>query len=390
MALALLIDSSDFRGFPPGGQLTFSKGLVGAYGRRLALVGVVTDDAPVGRWTELALGEHRLPFFGLCRRDPAQHKKPVIPAKVRAYLALRRHMPAIRALGVRNVFMQSPECLMAGAHYPWRSMCYRCAGVNNELTFSRYHWARRFAGHFEWRLFRALKRADVILASADDDAIDAFVGRSRGLLRRDRVIKFPTRVDTALFHPKPKAAARKAVGLERHSTLIVACGQINWVKGWDLVLRALAIAREKRSEMRLVFVGDGEDRPALSRLAKELAVGEFVTITGSVTRETVAEYLNAADVVAFGSHREGWSNAMLEALACGCAIVSTDVSGARDLIVPEGNGLIVSGRQPDVFAEALLRALGFKRALKVSTEIAQRYAVSGLRGALGAVWSPLS
>ena len=157
-----------------------------------------------------------------------------------------------------------------------------------------------------------------------------------------------------------------------------------------MILQGFQRARGKQPDLELVFVGDGEDRPQVVALADALGVSDAVHITGYVDAGRVVDYLNAAHVCAVGSHMEGWSMAMLEMLACGKAIVSTDVSGARDMIRQGENGCVVDGRDPGEFADALLQALTLTDAGRVSLEMARKFSVQTLARDLGALWPPLA
>ena len=97
-----------------------------------------------------------------------------------------------------------------------------------------------------------------------------------------------------------------------------------------------------------------------------------------------------SDLCAVTSHSEGWSLAMLEMLACGKAIVSTDVSGANDMIRSGHNGFVVKERNPSLFADAISKALELKNVREVSLEIAARYSTKTIVSDLGLLWQPLS
>jgi glycosyltransferase involved in cell wall biosynthesis len=93
-----------------------------------------------------------------------------------------------------------------------------------------------------------------------------------------------------------------------------------------------------------------------------------VKITGFQKPGGVCCYLNAANVVVSGSLAEGWSVAMLEALACGKPLVSTSVSGIKEMILPRRNGFVVQGRDPVEFAKAMEDALALKDADQISSQ----------------------
>lgn len=81
---------------------------------------------------------------------------------------------------------------------------------------------------------------------------------------------------------------------------------------------------------------------------------------------------------------------MLEMLACGKAIVSTDVSGANDMIISGHNGFVVKKRNPALFADAIIRAFELKNAEQISLKIAYQYSTKRLAADLGSLWEPLS
>lgn len=387
----LLLEGCDFERFPAGGQLAVARQLMAAYGPRLALVGIATGDVPVGRWVERDLGGIRFPFFATGRREIGA-RRPRVPARLSRYLGLQRHREAILSLGTRAAFTQAPEDLLAVAGWGLDRLCYLFPGVENPIAAARYPWARPLAGLHDRLLFRALGAADAVLASADDEAIEGLVARSRGRLSRSRIQPLPSHYDERVFFPVPPALARDRTGGEPGGPLLVSVGRLSFVKGWDLVLAAFARLLAERPGARLRFVGDGEDRARVERSARALGVGAEVSITGFLPPAEVSLHVNAADVVVVGSRREGWSVAMLEALGCGKPLVTTDVSGARALVHPGRNGFVVPGRDPGELARALGRALRLDpaRAARESLEVARRYALPELPVRIGAAWSVLS
>jgi glycosyltransferase involved in cell wall biosynthesis len=389
----LLIDSSDFQAFPPGGPLAHSRQLLAAFGPRLALVGICTDGTPTGRWVERELDGRRYHFFGLGRRRPGA-VRPLVPARLQQLLRLTRHRRGILSLGVRAAFVQAPEDLIAVSRWGLDRLCYQLHGVENPLAvLPRYAWGGPLARWFDRLTFSALEQAEVILASADDAAIDRLVARSRGRLARERVVRFPTHYDPDVFgpgDPRERAEARRALGWAEGEPVAVCVGRLNQVKGWDLLLAAFEELRRAVPAARLCFVGDGEDRPTLEARLAERGLADRVAVTGFQPPREVARHLRAADLAVVGSHREGWSVAMLEALACGLPMVATDVSGARELVRPGENGFVVEAREPGAFAQAMAAALRLPRAREVSLALAADYRLDRLAARLGARWGVLA
>jgi glycosyltransferase involved in cell wall biosynthesis len=383
----VVIEGSDFETFPVGGQLAVARSLMKIFGSRLALVGMSRSEWPIGRWTEREISGTPYLFFSVCHREPSA-EKPFVPVRLTFYRALRRFKKQILSLGCRSAFIQAPEALLAVSHWNWESLCYRFAGVENPLNVSRYPFVRPFRPLLDKFIFSALNRADLILATADQDAINTLAARSNGQLAGDRLMQMPTCVDSCLFHPVPLQDARAKLGLPENCRVFVNSGRIGRFKGWELVLDAFEVFLRRNHNALLFFVGDGEDRCLLQAQIDERNLGLQVKITGFQKPSEVAAYLNAADVFVCGSLKEGWSVAMLEALACGKAIVSTEVSGTAAMIKPGENGFILQDRDPLKFAEAMENALRLADAEQVSTSTAASFDLTRMGERLARVWAP--
>jgi glycosyltransferase involved in cell wall biosynthesis len=384
----LLIEGSDFETIPAGGQLAMVRALLKLFGDRLALVGMNRGDGPTGRWIQKEISGTAYPFFPVANLE-LSGKRPFIPARLRFYTGLRRWKHNILSLGCKAAFIQAPEALLAASYWDWNSLCFWFPGVENPLKASRYPYAKPLWRLFDNALFSALDRANVILAAADDEAINALVSRSNGRLERERLIQLPTCVDTSLFHPAPPNTVRPGLGIPANCTVFVTVGRIGRFKGWELLLDAFEhFLRRSRSAL-LFFVGDGEDRSPLQAQIDARGLDSKVTITGFQNPNKIAAYLNAADAVISGSLLEGWSVATLEALACGKVIVSTQVSGVTAMIKPGQNGFIVKTRDAAIFANAMEDALQLSDAEQVSTSIAARFDLTRMGEKLARLWPPL-
>ena len=380
----LIIEGCNFIDCPIGGQLSFAKQLVDVYGEEVALVGV-TDrkDIPIGKWIKLEINEKEMDFFAY-QRITCSGKKPLIPARISGFFAIRKYKKQILARN-KNAITQAPELLIAIHNWGWDSLCYEFPGVENPLIMPRFKWGKPFAEIYEKHLFKALQKADVILASAGDTAIQNLEHRSKGLLKFGVTQQFPTRVDTNFF--KPKSVNRENdLAITHKDKIIVVCGRINAVKGWDLILKSFKLVREEKKDIQLYFVGDGEDRNKLENEIRAFDLTSVVHITGYQNSNQVFLWLNAADLVLVGSHKEGWSISMLESLACGKPIVSTDVSGAKEMILNGENGYIVNSRKPLEFAKGIMAGLNLRDSMEKSLKIVSKYRLSTLKTDLDSLW----
>ena len=111
-----------------------------------------------------------------------------------------------------------------------------------------------------------------------------------------------------------------------------------------MLLEAWPTVRRRVPSATLVLVGDGPERGRLEELA-----GDGVVFAGAT--HDVVRHLSAADVVAVCSRWEGMSLSVLEAMACGRAIVATEVAGIREAL--GDTGVVVPSEAPDAFADAV-------------------------------------
>ncbi|MCP4248705.1 MAG: glycosyltransferase [bacterium] len=142
------------------------------------------------------------------------------------------------------------------------------------------------------------------------------------------------------------------LGLDAGRPLLLWVGRLDPIKGLDVLVRAIALIR-RTQPVQLAIVGDGPYREELEACIAANDLGESVRLLGM--RGDVASWLQAADVFVFPSRTEGLPNALLEAMAVGLPVVTTDVAGCRDLIRHGRTGLLVPADDAAALAAAVLR-----------------------------------
>ena len=177
-------------------------------------------------------------------------------------------------------------------------------------------------------------------------------------------------VDLKLFAPQDRAVARRELGLHPDAPIVLSVGSLIPVKAVDLVVRATAAL----ARATLVIVGDGPERPALQRLARDLSLGQRVRFLGAMAQPRLASAYNAADVLVLASVREGFPNVLLEALACGTPIVATAVGGMPEIVREPAAGRLVQERTPEAIAAALHAVLADPPARAAVRAYAERFA----------------
>jgi len=172
----------------------------------------------------------------------------------------------------------------------------------------------------------------------------------------DRIDVVPNGVDAELFWPRDRGAARTELGHGGDARRwLLYVGRLEEPKGVLDLLKAFSILVRRRTDVRLVVVGDGSQREAFARAAAG-DLGDRVLLAGRCPLEKVPSWMAACDALVLPSWAEGTPNVVLEALACGRRVVATSVGGTPDLIHGSELGDLVPPRNPELLAEALGRA----------------------------------
>lgn len=163
----------------------------------------------------------------------------------------------------------------------------------------------------------------------------------------DRVVVLENGVDTARFNRflLPDTSKRR---------VRVGCvANLRPVKNIDGLMRAAKVALERFPQLVFEVAGDGEHREELERLHAELGLGERFVLRGSVA--DVAGFLRTVEIAVLPSHSEGMSNALLEYMSAGRAVIATDVGANAKLVEHERSGLIVPPGDEAAVVDAIAR-----------------------------------
>lgn len=153
--------------------------------------------------------------------------------------------------------------------------------------------------------------------------------------------------------PEERSAARASLNIPDGAFVMLTASRLAAWKRVDRAIRALHRVASWAPQSLLVVVGDGEERPRLEALARELGVSTNVRFVGAVPQADVMTCMHAADVFLAIADLSNVGNPLLEAMACGVCIVAVDAGDTRDLIQDGVTGRLVDSSNRSGIARPL-------------------------------------
>jgi glycosyltransferase involved in cell wall biosynthesis len=195
---------------------------------------------------------------------------------------------------------------------------------------------------------RTFAKADAIVAVSDGVADDlaSCIG-----IDRSRI----TRIYNPIVSPRLAIFAQRPVNhpwfTSAQPPIVLGAGRLTAAKDFATLIRAFAVVRNQR-RARLVILGEGEERQSLQSLAKDLGVDADFALPGFV--DNPYQYMRRAAVFVLSSKWEGFGNVLVEAMACGTAVVSTDCpNGPREILEGGLHGTLIPVGDPMLLARAI-------------------------------------
>jgi glycosyltransferase involved in cell wall biosynthesis len=187
---------------------------------------------------------------------------------------------------------------------------------------------------------------------AVSDAVSDELIRSERL-DPQRIIIIENGVDVARFKVDPAPGLRDRLGLAADTLVVGGVGRLSLEKGFHHLVESIALVRRHGVSVDLVLAGDGPERSRLERDVRTLGLEGHAHFLG-MQRDPRPVYA-ALDMFALPSLEEGSPNALLEAMACGRAVVAARVGGVPEIVEHERSGLLVEPGSPAALAAALER-----------------------------------
>ncbi|MFH1432773.1 MAG: glycosyltransferase family 4 protein [archaeon] len=167
---------------------------------------------------------------------------------------------------------------------------------------------------------------------------------------KDKIVVIPVGVDTDRFKPMKVKKEPHTVGF------LAVLDEYHRYKGLDYLLKAIAQVKEKVHDVKLLVGGSGALLPEYKKMADELGISQSVEFFGFVPDDKLVEFYNKLDVFVLpstSSEQEGFGTVLLEALACGTPVITTEIAGIADEIAENGLGVVIKPRNECGLAGAL-------------------------------------
>lgn len=243
--------------------------------------------------------------------------------------------------------------------------------VFNDLRTIAY-WAGQYV-----RIYRGVaSAADAVIATSDQqEALFDRIFR----IADGRLHKVYNGMDLGVFAPGPEGLLlRRALEIPPDAPVLLCVARFVRDKGLKYVVGAMPAIVSAHPDVRLVLVGDGEQREALTQLARRGGVEHHVRFTGYVPLAELPSYFNLCDLFVNATiRRNGYDLTMLEAMACGKVVVSSNVGSTPTLIRDGVDGLLVPVGDSRALAERVVGALRSREQLVEMGRRARAKALSG-------------
>lgn len=237
----------------------------------------------------------------------------------------------------------------------WGGLVAKLSGCPVLISSRRDMGILRSAKHrIAYRLLAPI--ADQVLTVSEE--VRQFCLRQDGL-PPSKVVTLYNGIEVERFAAAPdRDRLRQKMGLAEASHLVTTLGHIRRVKGIDTLVRAAAVVRREFPRALFLVIGDVSEPQhfrELQALCREQGTAETVRFLGP--SEDVAALLKMSDLFCLPSRSEGFSNALVEAMACGLPCVVTRVGGNAEAIEDNVSGFVVPPDDPEPLADRILRLL---------------------------------
>jgi glycosyltransferase involved in cell wall biosynthesis len=283
-------------------------------------------------------------------------RNTILPIRFYAFFYGRKINSVIRNYNIHSVYSHAEE--ISYWIKPGMRILYHMHGSTNALVKAKKRIFRTKLLREQWESIRRanIKKAKHIIAI---DHLCMNLIRRHGM--EDKAVLLPNFVDTSVFY-KDTAGCSLVEHIDKKILLFV--GRIEEVKGLELFVDTLLeMNRRETGKWNGVIVGRGTYEPILKKYISDASAESLFYFTGPVfEQDKLRGIYNKASILMIPSFYEGIPMVILESLACGTPVISTDVGGVKDLIADGVLCHVNDRRDPSEFADLIEFALKKKDA----------------------------
>ena len=211
--------------------------------------------------------------------------------------------------------------------------------------WSRYLPGNDFNGFFRKKMTKLVVRHASTVTTVSENLARAM--QYHGLTNHNFMV-LPNVVDVNIFKIAPHQNAIPKI-------IHISCFE-DKSKNISVLLESLKLLKDKQIPYQAVLIGDGMDYHMMRRKASEIQLNDSVSFTGLLQGQDLANALASGDFLVLSSNYENMPVVIIEALACGLPVVSTNVGGISE-IINESNGMLVPPRNAEKLADAMQEML---------------------------------
>ena len=168
---------------------------------------------------------------------------------------------------------------------------------------------------------------------------------------------------------KTREEIRKELNLKKDDKVLISIGRLFKAKGYPYLIEAIKILKSKYPDIKLLIIGEGEEKNKLETQIRGLNLEKNIFLLGR--KENVSNYLNASDIFVLASLWEGFGLAIVEAMACGLPVITTNVGGIPEIIKDKISGLLVNPKDFKILAQKI------DYLLNLDADSKERFALKG-------------
>ncbi|MDZ7400715.1 MAG: glycosyltransferase family 4 protein [Candidatus Woesearchaeota archaeon] len=355
--LGIIIPADIKRQFPQGGALTFVLNFAELYQGE-----IIIFDATLKRKELFA--SRKIKF-----NNVSLERIPIIRIINNKYIPIRLQSLLFYILSISKLYnlakkidafyVHSPEAALPLVIFKYKKVIYHMHGATNPLLYSKFRFFRKkiFQKLFDIFIhFPIIKRSDLIITINEE--CQNLVNL---VYKNTRSFYLPNLVNRNMFKKLEKAKCRELLGLKKDETIILYVGRLSEVKGLYFLLDVFYhLQSSHSSDLKLIFVGTGEEESNLKSKCKQLGITNCVEFHGKVNYEKMPIYYNSSDLFILPSYREGTPMVLLEAMSCGAKILTSTAGNTEKLLKNYPLKIVLKNHCLEEWKDAIIKLLNIE------------------------------